>query len=396
MLEFNIDTISMNVYCEQIKAILKRNFGYEEPTFYRSENDYEYKKRDMSKRREIIYLSSGECLKYEIPKFTLAHLLGIDTEYLIRNNFVKADNSYDALIEFIETPERIKNKYHIDYSKFVSPFIRTKINSLIDNLYCNLETCEFICKFDISRSYGYNNDNDMDYFIVTRPENSKKYNLLILKKTQNKNTEEIIYVPQSNQSFDSEERLLEYLSDKVVNQEFTIMVSKQYKNSVYDQWRKVWINPKTRLQKLEGLKKWCKNLTSTPNVLNDYIYSLGILSKEKNRNAVASSYLESIEDSIKNGVYVKIDYDAGLTEELIRILESYNESLEMNNENENEETYSKVVKRKEDLEKKLIESLQTNEELNAKYNEVNQKYQDALAELETLKGKMKEINKLSE
>ena len=387
--------LKFSEYCEQIKEILKANFRYEEKKYYQEESDNEYKKRDLSELPSKLFLSNGDCLPIRIPKSSVPHLLGIDTEYLINNGFVKATNAYDALIEIIEYPDRLKNKHIDDYSKVASPYIENKLRAFVDNILMDVHNCEFICKFDVNRSYGYNNNNDMDYFIVSKvktEDDSYRYDVLILKEVLNaydKHSDDIVYIPQSNQSFDSKEELIEEFSDKVFNQELTLLITKLFKTRKYDPNKKQCLQ--NRPEKLKTLEEWCSQFDCIPNVLYDYLYALKLLNKEKDKNVITNTYIDSIIDDIKKSRFVKIKYNA-LSQELVEFLEAYNDSLGLNGNKENNETFTKLLKRKNDLEKLLNEVSEKKERADVELLEVSQKYEDVVKENEMLKAKLKKIS----
>ena len=327
-----------------------------------------------------------------IPKFTLAHLLGIDTDFLIRNNYVRANNSYEALIEVIEHPHLIKNKYKIDYEEYVSKYIDKKINSLIDNLLINIEECDFVCKYDSARSYGYNDDNNMDYFVVSKAHNTDKYNLLILKESNDSNGR-VIYVPQSNQTFDNKDELIDSLDEKIFNQEFTILVSKRIKSYIWNEPKTLFINPRERIKKLNNLNDWASTLNSIPNVLSDYIYSLGILNKAKSDNTMVNDYFESIQDDIRKGKFINID-SKKLPYEIVMFLNAYNDSLGIVDEKANKLSYGKMVSENDKLKEELQIALEEKEIANSNYKDYKTKFEDLDKENKKLKDSIEEINEV--
>ncbi len=389
MIERKLTYLEFAEYCEQIKEILKTNFRYEEKKYYQEESDFEYKRRDLSELPLRLFLANGECLNISIPKSAVPHLLGINTEYLKDNGFVKAQNAYDALIEIIEYPDRLKNRYKIDdYSKVASPYIEKKLRAFVDNILIDINNCEFVCKFDSNRAYGYNNDEDMDYFIVSKVDNGNggfRYDVLILKKTEDKYTDKVKYVPQSNQSFDSKEEFIEVFLDKIYNQELTLLIKKQFKTKRYDNFISHWILD--RRTKLFDLEKWCEVFSCIPNVLRDFAYSLKLLSNEKDKNTSTNSYIDSIIDDVRKGKYIKINYRL-LSQELIDFLEAHNDGLNKNDNEENSETYSKLLKRKNNLEEMLNQVSEEKERSNAELFEIRKKYEDALKENSMLKEKI--------
>jgi len=270
----NMEHITMNPYrfqdySTEISKILRKFFDYQEPSFIHSERHNEATGMNLSKKTEILFLSNGDSFKYSIPKSSLAHLFGIDTDYLIQNGYVDATHSYDALIELIENPLKIKNKFGVeDYSEFVSPYIDRKLRSIINNISIRTDSCEFFCKFDKNKTYN-SVDKDVSYYVVSKDPYSDNYNILILVEDKN-SVEQNSYIPRSNLTFDSKEEAIEYLSEKVYYQELAILVSAIIKGELGTKANNFSINS-YRLSKLENLRDWADKLNATPNVLSDYI-----------------------------------------------------------------------------------------------------------------------------
>lgn len=92
--------------CEKILKIL--NDYYERDDLL---NPYSYDKKDLiddlTEKSMLAFLSNGDSFSYSIPKKSLAHLLGIDTDYLATTSiFGKNLNSYELLLQFAKNAKK--------------------------------------------------------------------------------------------------------------------------------------------------------------------------------------------------------------------------------------------------------------------------------------------------
>ena len=124
---------------DKIDTLLQRYFGKEDDyNFY--EKDEEERKTDLSKKSYLVFLSNGERIKIKIPKSSIPHLLGINTEYLKNTGLYRNMNSYEVMLNFIKSSNEALKKHEsgiIDLDNVLSPYINEKIDALIENLNIN-------------------------------------------------------------------------------------------------------------------------------------------------------------------------------------------------------------------------------------------------------------------
>ena len=66
-----------------------------------------YRKRNFDDKVYKLYLANGERINVIFPKQTIAHLLGIKTEYLKSTKLLKGKSSYEILEEICADPYKI-------------------------------------------------------------------------------------------------------------------------------------------------------------------------------------------------------------------------------------------------------------------------------------------------
>lgn len=356
---------------DKIDTLLQRYFGKEDDyNFY--EKDEEERKTDLSKKSYLVFLSNGERIKIKIPKSSIPHLLGINTEYLKNTGLYRNMNSYEVMLNFIKSSNEALKKHEsgiINLDNVLSPYINEKIDALIENLNINTNYCEMVCKYDKGKTFGYSADfDDMSYLILQKK--NEKYYVLKLAKAQDGT-----YFPMSNQVFNSYAECQEALSSYLIYQELTLLNNLfiYYNNSTIGKFP---ILEWDRKQKLENLMKLSNDFGCTPNVIADFIYSLKIRDDKRQGNIRTSNIIEILCDCIKN----KKVFDISLTnvdqEDILRIIETYNDSLFSETTTSTDNSYSDLqnenISLKKEIERLRLENKSLSETVNYRDEELNE------------------------
>ena len=356
---------------DKIDTLLQRYFGKEDDyNFY--EKDEEERKTDLSKKSYLVFLSNGERIKIKIPKSSIPHLLGINTEYLKNTGLYRNMNSYEVMLNFIKSSNEALKKHEsgiINLDNVLSPYINEKIDALIENLNINTNYCEMVCKYDKGKTFGYSADfDDMSYLILQKK--NEKYYVLKLAEAQDGT-----YFPMSNQIFNSYAECQEALSSYLIYQELTLLNNLfiYYNNSTTGKFS---ILEWDRKQKLENLMKLSNDFGCTPNVIADFIYSLKIRDSKRQGNMRTSNIIEILCDCIKN----KKVFDISLTnvdqEDILRIIETYNDSLFSETTTSTDNSYSDLqnenISLKKEIERLRLENKSLSETVNYRDEELNE------------------------
>ena len=356
---------------DKIDTLLQRYFGKEDDyNFY--EKDEEERKTDLSKKSYLVFLSNGERIKIKIPKSSIPHLLGINTEYLKNTGLYRNMNSYEVMLDFIKSSNEALKKHEsgiINLDNVLSPYINEKIDALIENLNINTNYCEMVCKYDKGKTFGYSADfDDMSYLILQKK--NEKYYVLKLAEAQDGT-----YFPMSNQVFNSYAECQEALSSYLIYQELTLLNNLfiYYNNSTIGKFP---ILEWDRKQKLENLMKLSNDFGCTPNIIADFIYSLKIRDDKRQGNIRTSNIIEILCDCIKN----KKVFDISLTnvdqEDILRIIETYNDSLFSEITTSTDNSYSDLqnenISLKKEIERLRLENKSLSETVNYRDEELNE------------------------
>ena len=100
-------------------------------------------------------LDNGEDLKIIFDPNNVAHLLGIDTEYLKSTGYFKG-SSYEILKFICNNSYRVYNLIRegsLSFDSFISEYALEKLSSFETICGFDLYNIEFICKYDKGKRY---------------------------------------------------------------------------------------------------------------------------------------------------------------------------------------------------------------------------------------------------
>lgn len=367
----NYSKYKLSELFDKIDKLLQSYFGKEDDYNFYEKDNFEHK-TDLSKKSYLMFLSNGDRIRVKIPKTSIPHLLGINTEYLKSTGLYKGMNSYEIMLDFIKNPNEAFQKHEsgiINLDKILSPYINKKLDSLTENLNINTNCCEMICKYDRGKTYGYSADFDDMSYLILQKKNEKYY---VLKLAM---SEDGTCFPMSNQVFNSYEECKENLSSYLIYQELTLLSNLwvYYNNSTVGKFP---ILEWDRKQKLEKLKKLSEDFECTPNIIADFIYSLKIRDNKRQGNIRTSNIIEILCDCIKN----KKVFDISLTnvdqEDILKIIETYNDSLFSEITASTDNSYSDLqnenISLKKEIERLRLENKSLSETVNYRDEELNE------------------------
>ena len=367
----NYSKYKLSELFDKIDKLLQSYFGKEDDYNFYEKDNFEHK-TDLSKKSYLMFLSNGDRIRVKIPKTSIPHLLGINTEYLKSTGLYKGMNSYEIMLDFIKNPNEAFQKHEsgiINLDKILSPYINKKLDSLTENLNINTNCCEMICKYDRGKTYGYSADFDDMSYLILQKKNEKYY---VLKLAM---SEDGTCFPMSNQVFNSYEECKENLSSYLIYQELTLLNNLwvYYNNSIIG---KFYILEYERRERLEKLKKLSEDFECTPNIIADFIFSLKIRDDKRQGNIRTSNIIEKLCDCIKN----KKVFDISLTnveqEDILKIIETYNDSLFSEITASTDNSYSDLQTKNKNLEKELerlrLENKSLSDTVNYRDEELNE------------------------
>lgn len=273
-------------------------------------------------RRFRLFLGNGDRLNFYIPNESIAHLLGVNTNYLISTGRFNSTNSFELLKELSENPYRIyklENEHHIDYNLLFSPYILDKVESFKRNIKLDINEIQFICKYDSNRVHFAGEISEkFDYAIIKKYLDEKIGVLCIVKNDD-------LYVPMSNQIYNNIDEAKDTLEKYLRHQEITIINGINSCNIETDYDTTVNPSISTKSEKITYMKRYKNIFNYSIDLSGDYQYAIGVIKRNKNNQYETNDAINNIIISIENGELINSEITED--ENLIKIINSYNDHL---------------------------------------------------------------------
>lgn len=329
---------------------MKLNRSQLEALFYDIEDILDYFERSKySDRRYKLYLSNGDYINYSIPDNCIAHLLGINTPYLIATGIFKSKISFELLKELCNNTYKLHKSEQeglISYNSLFSEFIIDKVASFKENTKINIFETEFICKYNSQIAYCTNNKNEKYDYIIVRKYKDGKIGILGIVNNNG------YFVPMSNQIFQNYENAKKDLDDLIRNQEVTLISGIQITNAnPNENYRQNFSLPiDVKLEKTSNLRVYKNNFNCIIDTSQELRYFMNKTNEGINNHYDDNDLIDKIVESIKKGELINVEIFRNT--KLINVIESFNDYLCNNQRNTNSsvsETYSMIKKNLEVL-----------------------------------------------
>lgn len=363
----------------------KFNYTYSDLEKYSKEvNDaidyYEY--RSVEGTTQNIFLANGERIRYRIDRQNIAHLLGIDTTYLINSGKLSPQikNSSGVLNLVRETTYEFYNICKsLDMKKIFSEYSFTKKDLFKDNIQINVNDIAFVCDYKKERTYG-NTEKclDQDCYIIARY-NKDNDGLNFLYLVENKNG---IYKPKSTTYYETKAEAEEAIKPLISKQVLTLATGVQVLDKYGTQTFIRILFPSQKQVAKAGIDLM-KN-DAIIDVNQDYSLILRMIDKQYNLNNSKIVVLAKIAELLKNRELItedKLDTD-DIPPELKKVIDLCNDLLCSNT---NEDKEKKNEKSFSEIKQQLIEAKATIEKSKKELELKDKELESLREENETLK-----------
>lgn len=280
----------------------------------------------------LFYLANGDKLAFNIAPQSIAHLLGIKTDYLKATGIFKSQDSYGLLKELLyhsySVYQNVQNG-HLAYNKIFSDCLEEKLEAFQNVIYYyNPNNIEFVCKYDKSRNYqsGKVKDYLCNYFIAKKNENGDLFLLGLLQQDRR-------YYPMSSMLFPKDELQTEKLRQLFCNQVLTFSNSICCRNPSNSFEKKSNLNTTDTLNHIKILKKYGQ-YTDTVSIDTSFLHQFNIVGSQSKTEKLQAMklicqqlaqtipkqelfHLHQIDDEIKEQ----------LPEDLMELIQNYNDSV---------------------------------------------------------------------
>ena len=258
-----------------------------------------YNRNSRYKDKFSLTFANGDNIKIYVPNSSVPHLLGINTNYLMSSGLYREKSSYELLNKMCEDRYRLYryiNDNIIDEKQLFSEHIEKKNSAFVQNLKINIFNMIFACPYESSRSYTTGKETyKFDYILVNKPAYEEKGIFMLgLAANIDKFDKSKIYVPMSNQYFESIEEAEERFGLIFNNQKLTIptMLTSTSTNNT----SKFFLHGDQKLAKARETQQIADKCFATLDVSEDYRW-----------------LLKKYYDSMNSGGYVQKDYATIIT-----------------------------------------------------------------------------------
>ena len=343
-----------------------------------------YEKNKFSEKIYNLMLDNGEKIRICFDNNTVAHLLGIDTEYLKTTNLFKG-KSYEILKKVCNDSYRLYTMIkdgHLIYGNFISDFAFEKVENFEQICGIDLDNIEFVCQYKKENSYitGHN-QLEGDYYIAYK--NDDRLIIIGLKKKGE------YYYPMTNRVLDlNDEKSKSFLDTLLKNQSITMPTYYNYNHrnleghNVTQNRSNVYLDYNKKATIIKNLLEIGEEYECSVDVSVGYGFIIDkLISKFDSNKKTSSGFQIAFQiafEYILQGKKInikKVKNNCGdLPEEIIGYMESYNQTIntKASKEGTNESSYRTDINELESLKKQLLEQtarIKELEQINAGYQE---------------------------
>lgn len=335
-----------------------------------------YNRNSRYKDKFSLTFANGDNIKIYVPNSSVPHLLGINTNYLMSSGLYREKSSYELLNKMCEDRYRLYryiNDNIIDEKQLFSEHIEKKNSAFMQNLKINIFNMIFACPYDSSRSYTTGKETyKFDYILVNKPAYEEKGIFMLgLAANIDKVNKSKIYVPMSNQYFESIEEAEERFGLIFNNQKLTIptMLTSTSTNNT----SKFFLHGDQKLAKARETQQIADKCFATLDVSEDYRWLLKKYYDSMNSGGyVQKDYATIITDCITTGKIITpqmfdLQSFAGVNEFLLGIINAHNDFISHDStvaiNDPSVPTYTDLKKEVEELKTAKEALISANEEL---------------------------------
>lgn len=342
---------------------------------------FENKRTDEKKTR--LFLSNGNSFSFTVSKNNVAHLLGVNVNYLQSTGLITSDNSYNTLKELCKRKfyfsDMIKTN-QLSLKNIFSTYINQKIDNFFDNINIDISNTDFVCKYDrdIAIKQGLMH-HDCEYIICKRGKNDAIL-LLELKLNGNK------IIPMSNKIFSDENEADEYFKSTLTKQTLTILTCIKFQNDDFAKDKTIFLNAIQKENHLLKLENYKLKYNCYIDIMSEYKYLLKNNTLQHRQIDENETIINNIVNCIASNTIITektldISCFDDIPDHIMNLINALNNNITSSNNENGKIAYSKLqeqvarLKAANDILKKDKEKLQadlTQAEMNL--SESNKKY----------------------
>ena len=332
-----------------------------------------YDNKHYESKKFTYALANGEKINYNIPENAIAHLLGVNTNYLLSTSFLrpKSNSSIDVLRELCNNDNwyYLYNRYNLgtlDLEQLFSSQMDKKVEIFENNIKPILQNIEFVCKIDRNKIHQQGIDYmDIDYMICSKDERGKYLvlGLALMGK---------YYTGRTSMYFENQEELQEKFKDILYDQQMTFA----YSFSMYDFYemdnifKPFSLKNDVKNNKVKGLLRYKDLFSTNVDITQDYLFTA---SQNDNQYFIS----KEITECMKSGEVINLEDFAMryryLPESLKIIIDQYNDLLCNGDNLGGSAKYSEIDQENRNLKGQLSDVTSENKLLTIQNSELQEK-----------------------
>lgn len=375
---------------------MQYNLSELEHIFYKLENILNnIEEIKLNEKTFLLFLANDDKVKVKINFLNVAHLLGINTEQLKLSGFYTGNNSYEILRDFVSQGayqfHKLNKEGILSCNNVFSAYLKSKMDGFLENMKFSVNDISFVCKYNSERGYTSSTKNQKYDYIIVKKLFADRYGAICLVK----NTFD--YAPMSNQIFETQEELSQFLKDNISNQEVTILNAMNFKRNDVSQDTMIKLPLPLFAKKLKELKKVKQDFSCIVDTSNALIYHLNKYIESINALNNETRTVDKVCSNMSKGKL--LDSSDIKSSNIKRIIDSFNEFLcnkdNINTEN-NTEHYQQVKDELKEKKERIIElekEIQELKEQNNKYKDENCSINDLLLCFDDVRNEVIELLK---
>lgn len=339
---------------------------------------HQFEAMNYQNNSHVLYLANGDTLNIKFFKNSIAHLLGVNIDYLRMANKFKSDmNTFDCLKYFLEESytfsKLVTEDKKMSFDQMFSPNILKKIDIFINNIKIRTDDLQFMVKYDSEKTYYIEENTDIcDYYIIRK--NYNGYIVLGLKENDYG-----IYIPVTSRGYDEFHDFEKFIKRIAVKQDITYPYFMHIKNTSQNFKNDIYARIDEKKVLLDKTIKAAQKYGATPSVARDYSYVIGNVLNSRTKRNEELSVLQLLLDSVKGRspldteTIMRVCEITEVSEDIKELVDACNDMMCNASTSENTSlSYSCVINERdkykselETLRQQLLEAEEKNKELEA-------------------------------
>jgi hypothetical protein len=243
-----------------------------------------YEENKIGEKVTILTLADGSVINLRIRRNAIAHLLGVNTDFLIMKGMTKYTSAIDILNALIDEPFLVYaafQKEKMDFSLLFSEYIQSKMKIFEHNIQTNLDNISFICKRGTAKNKCPKMVNKPDPYLIFKTYNDDFFSMLGIDQDK----ENIIFhSPFSSRLFEKDlygKSAIEKLLDKQI---VTIPTHIEIQDNKFSSIYNSDMSEAQKMIKMHSLINIAKATNARIDITEDYVSSLSMIRPNSKRN----------------------------------------------------------------------------------------------------------------